>query len=212
MLWKTICSGCVHAPVYDNNGNKVEKKCPFCRTLTPGSNAAIIDPLKKRMEVGDAQAIYELGCCYAEGRYGLPQDRAKAFELWHRAGELGCTGAFNNIGHAYFFGRGVERDDKKAIYYYELSAIGGSVKSRYSLGIFEKRAENYEKALKHFLNAVGSGDHDSLKTIKQMYKDGEATKDDYAKALQAYQSYLSEIKSDDRDKAAEYSDDYKYYE
>jgi len=29
----TVCSGCIHAPVYDNQGNKVDiKTCPFCRT------------------------------------------------------------------------------------------------------------------------------------------------------------------------------------
>ena len=50
--------------------------------------------------------------------------------------------------------------------------------------------------------AVGSGDNDSLKMIQQLYTTGHATKDDYAKALQAYQAYLDEIKSDDRDKAA----------
>ena len=41
---------------------------------------------------------------------------------------------------------------------------------------------------------------------------GHATRDDYAKALRAYQAYLEEIKSDQRNKAAEYSDRYKYYE
>ena len=45
-----------------------------------------------------------------------------------------------------------------------------------------------------------------------MYSNGHATRDDYAKALQAYQAYLSEIKSNDRDKAAEYDEMYKYYE
>ena len=48
--------------------------------------------------------------------------------------------------------------------------------------------------------------------ILRMYRDGYATKDDYAKALKAYQAYLSEIKSDDRDKAAAFSDKFKYYE
>ena len=33
---KTICSGCIHAPVYDNQGKKVDnQKCPFCRVPTP---------------------------------------------------------------------------------------------------------------------------------------------------------------------------------
>ena len=57
-----------------------------------------------------------------------------------------------------------------------------------------------------------SGDHDSLKMIQRMYSNGHATRDDYAKALQAYQAYLGEIKSNDRDKASEYDEMYKYYE
>ena len=69
-----------------------------------------------------------------------------------------------------------------------------------------------ERALKHFMIAVGSGYNDALRNIQQMYKHGFATKHDYAKALKAYQVYLSEIKSDDRDKAAAYSDGFKYYE
>ena len=60
--------------------------------------------------------------------------------------------------------------------------------------------------------SVEFGDNDSLKRIQRMCKDGHATKDDYAKALQAYQAYLKEIKSRDRDKAAAFSDRYKYYE
>ena len=35
---KVICSGCCYAPVYDNQGNKVDnKKCPYCRTPWPSS-------------------------------------------------------------------------------------------------------------------------------------------------------------------------------
>ena len=58
------------------------------------------------------------------------------------------------------------------------------------------------RALKHYMIAVGSGSNESLKMIQKMYKDGHATKDDYAKALKAYQAYISKIKSDQRDAAA----------
>ena len=48
--------------------------------------------------------------------------------------------------------------------------------------------------------------------IQKMYKDGHATKDDYAKALKAYQAYISEIKSDQREAAAACGEDEcKYY-
>ena len=37
------------------------------------------------------------------------------------------------------------------------------------------------------------------------------SKDEYSKVLKAYQSYLDEIKSDQRDAAAAYDEEFKYY-
>jgi TPR repeat protein len=210
---KVICSGCIHAPVYDNNGDKVEKKCPFCRSLTPTSDdEEVMNRVRKRLEVGDVQAIYELGCCYMRGRYGLPQDWAKALELWHQSAELGDAESYTKIGYAYLNGNGVERDEKKAVHYYELGAVGGDVNSRHNIGNAEFRAGNMGRALKHYMIAVRSGSNESLKMIKRLYMNGHATKDDYANSLRTYQTYLKEIKSDQRDKAAAFSDSYKYYE
>ena len=59
--------------------------------------------------------------------------------------------------------------------------------------------------------AAGSGHSNSLKRIKDLYSKGYATKEDYMKALQSYQAYLSEIKSVQRDKAAAYNKMYDYY-
>ena len=163
------------------------------------------------MEVDDAEAIYNLGCCYSDGMYGLPQDHAKALELWHRAAELGNATSYYSIGVAYYDGNGVERDEKKAMHYWELAAMGGHVDARHNLGVFEGRAGNMDRALKHYMIAAGCGYTDSLEKIKQMFMNGDATKDDYAKALRAYQANLVEIKSPQRDEAAAFDDDYKYY-
>ena len=46
-------------------------------------------------------------------------------QLFLRAGKLGSASAYNKIGIAYINERGVERDMKKAKYYYELAAMGG---------------------------------------------------------------------------------------
>ena len=205
---KIICSGCIHAGVTTTGKNM----CPFCRALAPKSDEEVIKRMQKRVEMGDAEAIRNLGGYYVEGIYGLPQDWGRSLELWHRAAELGYTTAYHSIGLCYYEGRGVERDEMKAKHYWELAAMGGNTSARYNLGIFEERAENYNRALKHYMISVGSGSNDALKRIKQMFSNGHATKDDYSKALLSYQSYLGEIKSDQRDKTAEYSVNYKYYE
>ena len=68
-----------------------------------------------------------------------------------------------------------------------------------------------DRALKHHMIAVGFGDNDSLEKIKLLFMNGQATKEDYAKALRVYQAYLVEIKSTQRDKAATASANYRYY-
>ena len=205
---KLICSGCIFAVKITTGKNM----CPFCRALAPTSYEDALKLNKKRVEMGDPRAIYNLACNYADGDHGYPQHNIKALELWHRAAELGSTKSYCNIGVTYGNGRGVERDEKKAKYFYELAAIGGHVIARNNLGVDDEEKGNMERALKHYMIAVGNGYNGSLNTIRQMCMKGLATKDDYAKALKAYQAYLSEIKSDDRDKAAAYDELYKYYE
>ena len=76
---KIICSGCSYAPVYDNLGNEIiEEKCPFCRAPTPDSDEECNEWLQKRVEVGDAEAMFRLGNYYREGADGFPQDDVKA--------------------------------------------------------------------------------------------------------------------------------------
>ena len=126
-----ICSGCIHAVAVRDGGVGL---CPFCRKPAPTTDWEMIERYKKRVEIGDAEAIYGLGCCYANGEYGLTQDHAKALELWHRAGELGNVGTYHNIGCVYNDGGGVERDEKKANHYFELGAVGGDAMARQNLG------------------------------------------------------------------------------
>ena len=204
---KTICSGCIHAVAIRDGGVGL---CPFCRTPTPTPDE-FVEQVKKRMEVDDAEAIRNLGCYYYNGSHGFPKDHAKASELWHRAAELGHAEAYYNIGIAYDLGNGVGRDENKALYYWELAAMGGNEISRHNLGAKEGQAGNMDRALNHLMIAAGFGENDSLENIKQMFMDRDATKDDYAKALRSYQAYLVEIKSPQRDEAAAFDENYKYY-
>ena len=213
---KFICSGCIHAPVYDNQGNKVAKTCPFCRTQAPYTEDESNERLKKRMEANDAVAIFNTGCYYYCGTNkmnGYRVDHAKAFEFWHRSAELGYSEGYCNIGIAYDNGYGVEAEKEKAVYHYELAAVRGDVNARHILGFEEESKGNFDRAIKHYMIAVSDGDSNSLslKGMKRLYSAGYATKDVYTRALQAYQAYLSEIKSDQRDKAAAARENLNYY-
>ena len=210
---KVICCGCVHAPVYDDRGNEIDdQKCPFCRTPRTSSDKELNEMEKKRMELDDPIAIFNIGVYYRDGVYDFPQNYTKALELWHRAGELGHAAAYRNIGFAYEEGRGgVEVDEKKANHYYRLAAIGGDVDARFKLGYNEIRAGNIGRALKHYKITAAGGHFGSLKMIQELYRYGDVTKEDYTKVLQLYQAYLDEIKSKQRDAAAEEDDEDRYY-
>jgi len=205
---KNICSGCIHVVHRQRGGVGL---CPFCRTLTSTSNEETVKKLNKLVDVGDAEAMTNMGAYYAYGDYGLPQDYTRAFELYQRAAELGYAPAHNNIGACYNNGESVEVDKKKAIHYYELAAIAGCAAARYALGNMDLRAGNINRAIKHYMIAVGGGHSDSLHKIQQLYSNGQATKEDYTKALQTYQEYLGEIKSAQRDEAAVAYEQYRYY-
>ena len=204
---KVICSGCIHAVRLRSN---MVSLCPFCRAPAPTSKKEILKQTKKRIEVGDAEAMFNLGCDYSIGECGLQRDRTKALESWHQAGELGYAGAYYNIGGAYKYGTGVERDEKKADHYYKLAAMHGSVYARHNLACSEHRAGNWKRAVKHYMIAAGAGYNNSVKNIQQLYLDGNATKEDYTKALLAYQAYLEDVRSEQRDQATAYNDSYKY--
>ena len=105
----------------------------------------------------------------------------------------------------------MERDNNKADHYYELAAMGGDETARNNLGWSEARAGNWDRAIKHWLIATGDGYDDSVKGIQQLYTDGHATKEDYTKALLAYQKCIDEIRSEQRDQAVAFDDQYKYY-
>ena len=155
MLWKSYLQW-----MYSCGGVGI---CPFCRTPTPETDKEIILRLQKRVDIGDAEAMFSLGSHYSHGLHGLPQDMNKTSELWHRATELGHTTSCYNIGCWYLDGNGgVKRDMKKANHYWELAAMKGCPHARHNLGVLESNEGNTERALKHYTIAIESGFNSSL--------------------------------------------------
>jgi TPR repeat protein len=79
------------------------------------------------------------------GSIGYATDYKKAMALYLRAGDLGFPEAHYSIGYAYY--HGVEKDMKKAKYYYRLAAMGGcKVRARHNLGIMKAQDGNAVRA------------------------------------------------------------------
>ena len=133
----------------------------------------------------------------------MPQDWAKANELYLKAGELGSAEAYFNLGNNYDNGRGVEVDNKNAKHYHELAAMKGDVIARYNLGVIEGQAGNHQRAIKHFMLAARSGEKESLDSVKQGFMAGLVTKHEYGNTLRAYQTRVDEMKSKARDEVDE---------
>ena len=208
---KTICSGCIHV-VKSRATKRQDKLCPFCRTPPARTYEENLKRYEKRMDLNDPIAICNMGLYHVQGNNGLQQNYAKALELFHRAAELGYANSYYSIANIYLRGDGVvDRDEEKAKHYWELAAMEGYSDARHNLGVEEYNDGKLDRALWHYVIAVRDGSARSLKNIKQLYKIGYATKDDYAKALHSYQAYVDEIKSDQRDEAAA-DGGYKYYD
>ena len=210
---KLICIGCIHT--MRETGGKNMKLCPFCKASLTILVEDDVERAKKLMEKeelerlnklidnGNADAFHQLASYYADGSRGMPQDWAKANELYLKAGELGCAMAYSNLGNSYLAGTGVEIDKKKAKHYYELAAMNGSVQARHNLGCSEGTTGNHERAMKHLMISASAGLKESLDAVKKGYRymNGYVTKDQYANTLREYQNSQDEMKSDTRDKA-----------
>ena len=150
---------------------------------------------KKRVKANDPVAMNQMGTkCFSEG------DPETALKYWTRAAELGDAGAHHNLSLMYL-GQGVKKDVKKYFFHAEQAAIAGHPDARHNLGREELRNGRLERAREHFIIAANLGYHNSLEGLRQLYKEGYATKEDYAAALRAYQAAVDATKSAEREKA-----------
>ncbi|EJK51348.1 hypothetical protein THAOC_29483 [Thalassiosira oceanica] len=177
-------------------------RCPFReRTNVPTDDASKLAMVRKRVGKGDAKAIYFLGEMSYQGKHGLAKDVSRAIELWTEAAELGSLDARYELGLMYYTGDGVEEDKPRGIHHWQQAAMKGQVMSRHSLGVVDYANGNYELSVQHLLISAKLGYEFSLDGIKDMFKEGHATRAQYAEALLAYRDAAEEMKSPQREEA-----------
>eukprot|EP00577_Skeletonema_sp_RCC1716_P026252 CAMPEP_0113397364 /NCGR_PEP_ID=MMETSP0013_2-20120614/14338_1 /TAXON_ID=2843 ORGANISM="Skeletonema costatum, Strain 1716" /NCGR_SAMPLE_ID=MMETSP0013_2 /ASSEMBLY_ACC=CAM_ASM_000158 /LENGTH=157 /DNA_ID=CAMNT_0000281937 /DNA_START=512 /DNA_END=985 /DNA_ORIENTATION=+ /assembly_acc=CAM_ASM_000158 len=152
----------------------------------------------KRVKVNDPAALLQMGVRRFEaGGYD------DAFRYANKAAELGDAGAHYQLSCFIYEGRVVEKDEKKAVYHLEQAAIGGHPLARYNLGANEKNNGRMDRAVKHWIIAAKLGCDASLDAVKDIFRVGLVTKDDFASALRAHQAAVEATKSPQREAAEE---------
>ena len=195
---KTICTGCRFAQCCQNPP-KSGRQCPFCRTPIPKTRNDIWDKVEKRIEVGDQIAMVKMGNELVD-----KDDFKGAFEYFSRAASLENIEAQSFLGAMYYLGQGVERDEAKAVHHLEQASIGGHRHARYYLAQHEQNNGRMERAGKHFIISAKLGHNDALEQVKEYYRLGFVSREDFAAALRGHQAAIDAKKSDQRKEAADY--------
>lgn len=135
---------------------------------------------------GDANAQYELGDCYLEGR-GVKQNEVLAFKWFHQAANQGQVDAQNMLGRCYVEGWGVEADETKAIECYRKATDQGLAAALYNLGVCYYDGLGVKKdetlAFKWFCKAAKQGYAEAQNRLGLCYLNGRGVEKDESLAF-----------------------------
>ncbi len=191
-----ICSGCSYTNSKREFEAGLEPRCPFCREPAAKSMEEADKRIMERIKKNDPAALWHMGKRrYDQGDYD------GAFEYMSKAAGFGHAGAHFNLACSYNEGKGVEKNDKKAVYHWEEAAIGGHPMARHNLAATEASNGRLERAMNYFIIAASLGYDMSLDVLKECFQTGHISKADLDAALRAHHAALSAVKSPQREEA-----------
>eukprot|EP00984_Skeletonema_dohrnii_P022262 scaffold11395_cov95-Skeletonema_dohrnii-CCMP3373.AAC.1 len=193
---KQVCNGCTYANMSREHKQKLNPRCPFCRLMKSISKEESDGRRKKRLEANDPFALRDAG----ETHYNK-ENYERAFECLTKAAELGDAAAHCVLSLMYRKGQGVEKDKGKETYHFEEAALGGHPIARHALGCIEEENGRHYRAVKHFIIAAKLGQDETIQKLKEMYKSGHVSKEDFASALRGHQATVDATKSSQRELA-----------
>ena len=206
---KTICIGCLHANKIHKGdkhlkGRRPQKatyRCPFCRQCPPKTDEEYDRNLMNRITASnenDPVALLHMGT-----RHYKQSNYKSALEYWSMAASLGNAAAHFHLSILHQEGKEgvVEKDNVKALFHLEESAIAGHPDARCNLGQYEWMNQRFDRAVLHWMIAARLGSDNSIQALKKCYTNGSISKEDFASALRAYQDAVARTKSPQREKA-----------
>ncbi len=193
---KFICRGCNYANQIRELEARRLPKCAFCRKVSPSTDEEITEHRMKRIEANDPNELCEIGKDKCD-----EGDCTAAFDYFTKAADLGDAEAHYRLSLMYYLGQGVATDGKKQRHHLTEAAIGGHPGARQNLACLEGQDGRYDRAAKHFIIGAKLGFDDSLESVKNLYKDGVVSKEDFTAALRGHKAAIEATKSPQREEA-----------
>ena len=143
----------------------------------------------KWADLGDSDAMYDLGVCYVNGQ-GVPQDYAEAVKWYRKAADLGNADAMTNLGLCYDNGQGVSQDYAEAVKWYRKAADLGNAEACRNLAVFYELGQGVTQddveAVKWYRKAADLGNADAMTNLGLCYVYGQGVSQDYVEAVKWY--------------------------
>jgi len=213
---KTICYGCtfsqqlVTRKTNQERGDgepMLEDTCPFCRKvcLTEKDEEKLAKGMKKRVESGDANAMFHMSAFFDRGSYGFPVDSEQSLELLKRAADLGHGEANWKIGMLTFDGEsGFVKSKAKARMYCEKAAKEGHCQARYTLSVIEVENDNNSLAIRHIRVAAQSGHPRAIDWLTDFKEEGLISEEEIEEAKRDCDEAIEEMRTKERDRWIQY--------
>lgn len=137
--------------------------------------------------MGDQKIDYvELGI-----KFWYKEETNKAFDYYQKEVDAGNLGAYRDLGHCYYIGKGVSKDYNKAFECYQKAIKAGNLYAYRDLGecywLGRGVNINYDKAFECYQKAFDAGILDACRDLGDCYWLGRGVKKNKLKAIEYYE-------------------------
>ncbi|MHA3774613.1 protein kinase domain-containing protein [Verrucomicrobiota bacterium sgz303538] len=140
---------------------------------------------------GSAPALTQLGLMLSNGAGTERPDLPKAVQCFELAAEQGEAGAKAALGECYLLGKGVEKDEKRAIELLREASDQGNVRAMDQLGTCYHQGnavkKDYAEALRLFSKAAEQGYPSAMGNLGVLYMNGDGVPPNPQKAVALFE-------------------------